>query len=126
MIAQEGVSMLTYKLYIYNRKSNEYTKLGEWNTYDTAEGKADKYKKRNVKYKIFAYPKKVKVGLKIYQGDELYGTVVDISESFYYINRVTKGEDDKMFFMKDNFEEKFLNDIFNVKESNHEHREGKK
>ena len=55
--------------------------------------------------------------MKIYKADkELYGTIIREDECFWYVNRGCKDEDDEMFFLKDDFLDKYIEGILVMKE----------
>ena len=54
---------------------------------------------------------------------ELYGEIVDENDSFWFIRRILKDENDRAFFLKDGFLEKYENGTFIMKEEFDEDRE---
>ena len=109
---------MVYRLFVFDKRSNCYQKKNDYKTKKMAETKAKYYIQKNREVKIVAIPTdELDIGLKIYLTDgSLYGEIIDEDESFWYIRRSFKGNDDKAFFLKDNFVEKFENGIFVIKE----------
>lgn len=109
---------MTYRLFVYNKRTKEYENKGDYKTRQMAETKAQKHIDKNKKTKIILIPtKELNVGLKIYLPDgELYGEIIDESDSFWFIRRAFKGENDSVFFLKDNFIDKYENGTFITKE----------
>lgn len=110
---------MTYNLYVYNKRIGEYEKKGEYKTRQMAETKSKPYIDKDRKVKIILMPevKDVKVGFQVYLNDgELYGEIVEETKNFYYIKRAFKqDENDKAFFLKEYFLDKYEDCTFIVK-----------
>lgn len=109
---------MIYRLFVYDKRAKEYQSNGNYKTRKSAEKKAEPHIKKGREIKIVALPSnKLKVGMKIYKADkELYGTIIREDECFWYVNRGCKDEDDEMFFLKDNFLDKYIEGILVMKE----------
>lgn len=109
---------MQYRLFVYNKRTKEYEAKGNYKTKQMAETKAETHIKKDRKVKIIAIPTdSLKVGLDIYTSDKkLYGTIVSESNSFWYIRREGRGSDDKAFFLKDEFVNKYIDSTFIMKE----------
>lgn len=109
---------MVYRLFVYDKRFNEYKKKGDYKTRKIAETKARPLIEKGRKVKIIPIPTdELGIGLKIYLSDgSLYGEIVDEGESFWYIRRTFKDENDRAFFLKDSFIEKFENGTFIIKE----------
>ncbi|MGJ0846458.1 hypothetical protein ACR77J_07210 [Tissierella praeacuta] len=95
-----------------------YDAKGDYKTRQMAETKAKPFTHKGKEIKIVPLPtKELKVGMKVYKSDnELYGEIVDEGGSFWYIRRDSQPEDDRAFFLKDSFIEKYENGTFIIKE----------
>lgn len=115
---------MQYRLFVYNRRTKEYESKGNYKTNQMAETKAEPHIKKDRKVKIIPIPTdSLKVGLKVYTSDkELYGVIISENNSFWYIRREGRGSDDKAFFLKDEFVDKYINGIFIMKEEFDESR----
>lgn len=116
---------------IYAKQGFEYNQVGNHSTYESAENKINNSKFKN-KYgdmvRIVPYPEKIEIGMKIYSGkDRMFGRIVPDKEEFLY--GVIVKEDDNfwwvsrdftdptpVFFLKDAFHEKFVDEVFYFKE----------
>lgn len=109
--------VLIYRLYVYDKRAKVYDTKGDYKTKQSAETKAKPFTDKGKEVKIIPLPtKEIKIGMKVYKSDdELYGEIIDESGSFWYIRRTFKDEDDRAFFLKDNFIEKYENGIFIMK-----------
>ena len=109
---------MQYRLFVYNKRNKEYEAKGNYKTRQMAETKAEPHIKKDRKVKIIAIPTdSLKVGLDIYTSDKkLYGTIVSESNSFWYIKREGMDSDDKAFFLKDEFIDKYIAGTFIIKE----------
>lgn len=110
--------LMTYNLYVYNKRTKEYEKKGEYKTKQMAETKSKLHTEKNRKVKIIPIPTdELKIGLKVYRADSaLYGEIIDESDSFWYVRREFKDENDRVFFLKDEFIDKYESGIFIMKE----------
>lgn len=117
---------MRYKIYVL--EDNKWTGREGYSTKLKAEQKISKSYKRK-RTKIIKLPDKIIIGLKLYskkgkicgslipdEDEYLYGTIIDEDELYYYINRSFKDKTDRAFFHKDDFENKFLSEIFFIKE----------
>lgn len=109
---------MIYRLYVYDKRMKEYESKGDYKTRQIAETKAKPFTDKGKEVKIISLPtNELKVGMKIYSTDgELYGEIVDSSGSLWYIRREFKDRDDRAFFLKDSFVEKYENGTFIMKE----------
>lgn len=109
---------MTYRLYVYNKLSKEYEAKGDYKTRQMAETKSEPFIKKGREIKITLLPtSELKVGMEIYKSDgELYAVIVDEDNSFWYLRRESKEADDRAFFLKDSFVEKYENGTFIMKE----------
>ena len=120
--------MLKYK--IYGKQGFDYVKIGEHSTLESAEKKIDKKLKKKYGDMVFIvpYPEKIEAGMKIYSGKDrifgrlvpdkeefLYGVIVKEDESFWWISRDFT-DPTPVFFLKDTFHEKFVDEVFYFKE----------
>ena len=117
-IAIERGNLLIYRLLIYDRETKTYKKKSDYKTRRIAETKAKPLADKGRNIKVIAIPTtEIKIGMKLYLHDgNLYGEIIDESESFLYVRRASKGEDDRMFFLKDNFIDKYENEVLVMKE----------
>jgi len=114
-LLKKGQIILTYNLYVLNKRKDVYEKKGEYKTRDRAEKKEKSYKNKDTKIIFMPDKKDIKIGFEIYNdNDELYGTIVRESNYFWYVNR-TFGEENPIFFLKDSFLEKYEKSIFKMK-----------
>ena len=83
-----------------------------------AETKAKPFINKGSEVKITAIPTdELKIGMKVYTfNGEVYGEIIDESNSFWFIRRIFKDENDRAFFLKDEFIDKYENDVFIMKE----------
>lgn len=109
---------MLYRLFVYNKRTKEYEAKGNYKTKQMAETKAKPHIKKDKKIKIIPIPTdELTISMKVYRSDgELYGEIIDESESFWYIKRVLKDKNDRMIFLKENFIEKYENGVFIMKE----------
>lgn len=109
---------MQYRLFVYSKRTKEYESKGNYKTKQMAETKAEPHIKKDKKVKIILIPTdELTIGMKVYKFDgELYGVIIDESDSFWYIRRASKDKDDRMFFLKDSFIEKYENEVFIMKE----------
>ncbi|HZK00607.1 MAG TPA: hypothetical protein VFC79_11390 [Tissierellaceae bacterium] len=109
---------MQYRLFVYSKRTKEYEPKGNYKTKQMAETKAEPHIKKDRKTKIIAIPTdELTIGMKVYASDgELYGEIIDESNSFWYIRREGKGSDDSAFFLKDKFIDKFVVGTFITKE----------
>lgn len=117
-IIAKGDKRLQYRLFVYSKRTKEYEAKGSYKTKQMAETKAEPHIKKNKETKIIPIPtNELAIGMKVYTSDgELYGEIIDECDSFWYIRRAFKDEDDRAFFLKDIFIEKYENGIFIIKE----------
>lgn len=109
---------MVYRLFVYSKRTKEYESKGNYKTKQIAETKAQAHIDKNRKVKVIPIPTdELQVGMKVYKSDgELYGKIIDESNSFWYIRREGREEDDKAMFLKDGFIEKYENGVFIMKE----------
>ena len=109
---------MIYRVYVYDKRMKKYEIKSECKNINTAKTKAQKHIDKGRSVKIIPIPTdELDVGLKIYLSNgDLYGEIVDGSDSFWYIRRNTNKNDDIVFFLKDNFLEKYENGTFIIKE----------
>lgn len=109
---------MVYRLFVYSKRTKEYEVKGNYKTKQMAETKAEPHIKKNKETKIIPIPTdELAIGMKVYKSDgELYGEIIDESSSFWYIRRASRDKDDRIFFLKDSFIEKYENGIFIMKE----------
>lgn len=109
---------MIYRLFVMNGKNGEYEKKGDYKTRRMAETKEKPFVDKKRKTKIIPLPsEELGIGFKVYLGSgELYGEIVRDNESFWFIKNalIDKSRDD--FFLKDEFENKYINGIFIMKE----------
>lgn len=99
-----------YRIYHINKKG-KFVKKHEFTDKKRADKKWIQYE-NNPNYKFAIIPKDIKLGDKVYKQGELYGEIVREDDTFFYIKRVGKGEDDEQFYQKALIEEKFIKGIF--------------
>lgn len=110
---------MTYNLYVYNKRTKEYEKKGEYKTKQIAETKSKPHTDKNKKVKIIPMPEnsEIGVGFNVYTNDgKLYGEIVEETKNFYYIRRTLKDKNDRAFFLKEYFLEKYENGSFIIRE----------
>lgn len=109
---------MQYRLFVYSKRTKEYESKGNYKTKQMAETKAKPHIKKNKETKIIPIPTDMlTIGMKVYKSDgEFYGEIIDESNSFWYIRREGRESDDRVFFLKDSFIEKYENGIFTMKE----------
>ncbi len=109
---------MIYRLFIQDKRSGEYEVKGDYKTRKTAETKAKPFIEKKREIKIIPLPsEELGIGFKVYLGNgELYGEIVRENESFWFIKNalIDKSRDD--FFLKDEFENKYINGTFMMKE----------
>ena len=103
---------------MYDKRAEVYDNKGDYKTKQIATTKAKPFIDKGRQIKITPIPtNEVKVGMKLYTSDgEIYGEIIDESDSFWFIKRVFKDEDDRAFFLKDGFTNKYENGVFIMKE----------
>ncbi|HOA79657.1 MAG TPA: hypothetical protein PKK61_01135 [Defluviitaleaceae bacterium] len=108
---------MIYRLFVKDGRTDEFEAKGDYKSNKTAQTKSEKYTKKNKEIKIIPIPTdELGVGFKIYLGNgELYGEIVRENESFWYVRRVFKDENDEAFFLKDELENKYINGTFIMK-----------
>lgn len=115
---------MTYNLYVYDKRTKEYEKKGEYKTRQMAETKSKPHIDKNRKVKIIPMPERrdICVGFKVYKSNgELYGKIVEKTKNFYYIRRDFKQDkNDRAFFLKEYFLDKYESGIFIMKEEEDE------
>lgn len=118
LIATSEEDYMVYRLFVYNKRTKEYEVKGNYKNRQMAETKAKPHIDKDRKVKIIPIPTDgLKIGMKVYKSDkELYGEIISESNSFWYIRREGRDEDDKAMFLKDEFIEKYENGIFIMKE----------
>lgn len=116
-VIKEG-DLLIYRLFLYDKRAKVYDAKGDYKTKQIAETKAKPFIDKGKVIKITPIPTdEIKIGMEVYTSDnELYGEIVDESDSFWYIRRDSQPEEDRAFFLKDSFIEKYENETFVMKE----------
>lgn len=127
------VMFLVYHREVHKKSKAEVTepkitRFKEFISQQDAEADIEAYNSRPSRKKeafLVIMPKKIEKGTKIYIKDasmvrvlnegDLYGTVTRTDSSFIYVNRAFKGENDEVFFMKDEIEQKYIDGIFIAK-----------
>lgn len=119
--------VMRYK--IFTLEDGTWQGREDYNSHEKAEDKAKKsYKKKE--NRIIKLPDNFDVGLKIFSSSDkifgrlipkgldefLYGVIIREDDLYYYINRSFMPEDDELFFMKCDFETKFVTGMFHIKE----------
>lgn len=102
---------MIYRIYTYEGKEGAFFKREEYDNQESADKKIAKSYK-NKKSKVVAIPETIGVGYKIYVKGEHYATIIRETDNFYYANRVNRGEDDEIFLLKAEFEDKFIKGTF--------------
>lgn len=109
---------MIYRLFVLDKRLNEWQPKGDYKLKKTAEKKARPFIEKGKTIKIVSLPtNELGIGFKIYLPDgTLYGEIIDESEYFWFVRRAFKDKDDRVFFLKDNFLEKYENGKFIMKE----------
>lgn len=109
---------MIYRLFVYDKRADIYDNKGDYKTKEIATTKAKPFIDKSREVKIISIPtNEIKIGMKLYRSNsELYGKIIDESDSFWFINRAFKDEDDKVFFLKDGFIDNYENEVFIMKD----------
>lgn len=104
---------MIYRIYKENIKTGKRVKHNDFPTLEQAEKSAEKLrgKNRRRKVEVVQVPEHIGVGYEIFRPNgELYGTIVEETEHFYYIDAPWKKVEtslDRIFFLKETFLEHF-------------------